>query len=316
MEEGQLQFQHESVLLNELVDSVQPKSGGIYVDCTVGGGGHTERLLQLSSPDGVVIGLDQDENALVHARERLAQHGTRLRLIHENFRRIAEVVSELRVGPVDGVVFDLGVSSPQFDVAERGFSYKADAKLDMRMDQTHGITAAEMVNGFEESRLVRVFFEYGEEKFSKSIARAIVRERAKEPIVTTGRLADIIRSAIPAPARRTGPHPARRVFQALRIAVNDELGALDEALDGAFQVLSSGGRLAVITFHSLEDKIVKHRFVDWCKGCECPPEFPVCVCGKKPRAMLVSRKAITPSEVELSRNQRSRSAKLRIVEKY
>ncbi|QSO55014.1 16S rRNA (cytosine(1402)-N(4))-methyltransferase RsmH [Alicyclobacillus curvatus] len=315
MEEGQLQFQHESVLLHELVDSVQPKPGGVYVDCTVGGAGHTERLLQLSAPDGIVIGFDQDETAMTHALARLAAYKTRLRLIHENFRRIGEVVPELGVGPVDGVVFDLGVSSPQFDIAERGFSYRADAALDMRMDQTRGKTAADIVNGFEESRLVRIFFEYGEEKFSKSIARAIVRERAKEAIATTGRLADIIRSAIPAAARRSGPHPARRVFQALRIAVNDELGALDEALDGAFEVLGAGGRLAVITFHSLEDRIVKHRFADWCKGCECPPEFPVCVCGKKPRAMQVSRKAITPSEVELSRNQRSRSAKLRIVEK-
>ncbi|KPV45312.1 16S rRNA (cytosine(1402)-N(4))-methyltransferase RsmH [Alicyclobacillus ferrooxydans] len=310
-----MQFEHETVLLTELVDSVLPKSGGVYMDCTVGGGGHTKLLLDKSAPAGLVIGFDQDNTALEFTRRKFADYGERVTLVHANFREIRRVAASLQVEAVDGIVFDLGVSSPQFDVAERGFSYRADAPLDMRMDQTISKTAADVVNELDEAELAKIFFEYGEERFSRAIARALVRERAKARIETTERLAEIVKLSIPAAARRSGPHPARRVFQALRIEVNDELGALDEALDGAFEILAPGGRIGVITFHSLEDRIVKRRFAKWCKGCTCPPEFPVCVCGKEPLADLVTRKAITPGEVELSRNQRSRSAKLRVVQK-
>ena len=310
-----MQFEHETVLLTELVDSVLPKSGGVYMDCTVGGGGHTKLLLDKSAPAGLVIGFDQDNTALEFTRRKFADYGERVTLVHANFREIRRVAASLQVEAVDGIVFDLGVSSPQFDVAERGFSYRADAPLDMRMDQTVSKTAADVVNELDEAELAKIFFEYGEERFSRAIARALVRERAKARIETTERLAEIVKLSIPAAARRSGPHPARRVFQALRIEVNDELGALDEALDGAFEILAPGGRIGVITFHSLEDRIVKRRFAKWCKGCTCPPEFPVCVCGKEPLADLVTRKAITPGEVELSRNQRSRSAKLRVVQK-
>lgn len=285
------------------------------MDCTVGGGGHTKLLLDKSAPAGLVIGFDQDNTALEFTRRKFADYGERVTLVHANFREIRRVAASLQVEAVDGIVFDLGVSSPQFDVAERGFSYRADAPLDMRMDQTISKTAADVVNELDEAELAKIFFEYGEERFSRAIARALVRERAKARIETTERLAEIVKLSIPAAARRSGPHPARRVFQALRIEVNDELGALDEALDGAFEILAPGGRIGVITFHSLEDRIVKRRFAKWCKGCTCPPEFPVCVCGKEPLADLVTRKAITPGEVELSRNQRSRSAKLRVVQK-
>lgn len=308
-------FVHETVLLEETVDSVEPRDGGAYIDCTVGGAGHTERLLERSGPSGRVLGLDQDETALTHARQRLEPFGSRVQLAHANFRSLSETAARCGFRDVDGVVFDLGVSSPQFDVGERGFSYRLDAPLDMRMDRRGPETAATLVNRLEEQELVRICFEYGEEKFSRAIARRIVREREKKPIETTAELADLIKSAIPAAARRTGPHPARRVFQALRIAVNDEMGALESALNQAFEVVQNGGRVAVITFHSLEDRLVKRQFAEWCKGCICPPQFPVCVCGKTPRAKWTRRKPLTPGEVELSRNPRARSARLRVVEK-
>ncbi|WP_026975312.1 16S rRNA (cytosine(1402)-N(4))-methyltransferase RsmH [Alicyclobacillus contaminans] len=308
-------FVHTTVLLEETVTALCPRDGGRYIDCTLGGAGHSERLLQRSEPGGQLLALDQDETALRHAEDKLRPYGDRVQLVHANFRRIREVVRELEFGPVDGVMFDLGVSSPQFDEADRGFSYRFDAPLDMRMDQTQPTTARDMVNGLDEAELIRIFTRYGEEKFSKSIARRIVHRRAVAPIETTGELAELIKEAIPAPARRTGPHPARRVFQALRIAVNDELGALEEALDGAFEVLKPGGRLAVITFHSLEDRIVKHQFQQWARGCTCPPDFPVCQCGNVPQATIVTRKPIVPSAAEEIENPRSRSAKLRVVEK-
>lgn len=308
-------FVHETVLLNETVESVNPKDGGLYIDCTLGGAGHTERLLSLSGPTGRVLGLDQDETALAHARNRLAAYADRITLVHTNFRHVDEAARRVGFSPADGIVFDLGVSSPQFDVADRGFSYRFDAPLDMRMDRSHGKTAAEVVNAFDEQELARVFFQYGEEKFSRAIARNIVKARAVKPIETTNELAELIKESIPAKARRTGPHPARRVFQALRILVNDELGALEDSLEKAFQVLRPGGRMAIITFHSLEDRIVKTRFAEWCKGCTCPPGFPVCVCGKEPRAKLVHRKPLTASDVEIERNPRARSAHLRAIEK-
>lgn len=307
-------FVHETVLLEETIDSIEPRDRGTYIDCTVGGAGHTEQLLRRCAPTGKVLGLDQDETALAHAQQRLAEFGSRVHLAHANFRALADVATACEFRDVDGIVFDLGVSSPQFDVGARGFSYRYDAPLDMRMDQSMPETAANLVNQLSEQELARICFEYGEEKFSRAIARRIVRERENKPIETTGELADLVKSAIPAAARRTGPHPARRVFQALRIAVNDELGALASALDQALTVVRTGGRVAVITFHSLEDRIVKRTFAEWCQGCVCPPQFPVCICGKTPRAEF-HRKSVTPGEVELSRNPRARSARLRVVEK-
>ncbi|SFU57892.1 16S rRNA (cytosine(1402)-N(4))-methyltransferase RsmH [Alicyclobacillus macrosporangiidus] len=308
-------FVHVSVLLEETVDGLAPRGGGRYVDCTLGGGGHAQRILDASAPSGRLLALDQDETAIAHAGERLRPYGDRVILVRENFRYVRRCVEEARFGLVDGVVFDLGVSSPQFDEAERGFSYRWDAVLDMRMDRRQALTAADLVNGASEEELARIFFEYGEEKFSRRVARAIVRRRETGRIETTGELAELVREAIPAPARRSGPHPARRVFQALRIAVNDELGALQEGLEGAFSVLAPGGRLAVITFHSLEDRLVKRRFAEWCQGCVCPPDFPVCTCGRTAEARLVTRKPIVPSEAEVAGNPRARSAKLRILER-
>jgi 16S rRNA (cytosine1402-N4)-methyltransferase len=311
-----LEFLHETVLLEETVDAVRPQDGGRYIDCTLGGAGHSRRLLERSAPTGVVLAFDQDPKALANAQTILAEYRNRVQLVHANFRRVREVVERMGFHPVDGVIFDLGVSSPQFDEAERGFSYRFDAPLDMRMDTTsEGITAADLVNEADEEELARIFFEYGEEKFSRRIAKLIVRTRSHHKIESTQELAELIKEAIPAAARRTGPHPARRVFQALRIAVNDELGALEEALDGAFSILKPGGRLAVITFHSLEDRIVKHMFMDWAKGCICPPEFPVCQCHREPQGSLVTRKPILPTEAEVAANSRARSAKLRVIEK-
>nr|WP_074950248.1 16S rRNA (cytosine(1402)-N(4))-methyltransferase RsmH [Alicyclobacillus macrosporangiidus] len=312
---GLSSFVHVSVLLEETVDGLAPRGGGRYVDCTLGGGGHAQRILDASAPSGRLLALDQDETAIAHAGERLRPYGDRVILVRENFRYVRRCVEEARFGLVDGVVFDLGVSSPQFDEAERGFSYRWDAVLDMRMDRRQALTAADLVNGASEEELARIFFEYGEEKFSRRVARAIVRRRETGRIETTGELAELVREAIPAPARRSGPHPARRVFQALRIAVNDELGALQEGLEGAFSVLAPGGRLAVITFHSLEDRLVKRRFAEWCQGCVCPPDFPVCTCGRTAEARLVTRKPIVPSEAEVAGNPRARSAKLRILER-
>jgi 16S rRNA (cytosine1402-N4)-methyltransferase len=309
------EFQHETVLLEATVDALLPHDGGTYVDCTLGGGGHSERLLLQSSPSGQLIALDQDMTALQHAREKLMAYEGRFTLVHANFRDIQNVLATHEQVSVDGVLFDLGVSSPQFDEAERGFSYRLEANLDMRMDKSRGETAAHMVNTAEEADLAKVFFQYGEEKFSRAIARAIVKRRSVEPIVTTTELAEIVKYAIPAPARRNGPHPARRVFQALRIAVNDELGALEEALDGAFAVLKPGGRIAVITFHSLEDRIVKRAFVEKSKGCICPPNMPICQCHRTPKAKVVTRKPIYPTDAEVEMNPRARSAKLRVLEK-
>ncbi|MCL6599056.1 MAG: 16S rRNA (cytosine(1402)-N(4))-methyltransferase RsmH [Alicyclobacillus macrosporangiidus] len=312
---GLSSFVHVSVLLEETVEGMAPRDGGRYVDCTLGGGGHAQRILEASAPSGRLLALDQDEAAIAHAGERLKPYGDRVILVQENFRHVRRCVERAQFGPVDGVVFDLGVSSPQFDEPERGFSYRHDAALDMRMDRRQTLTAADLVNEASEEELARIFFEYGEEKFSRRVARAIVRRREMGRIETTGELAEIVREAIPAPARRSGPHPARRVFQALRIAVNDELGALREGLEGAFAVLAPGGRLAVITFHSLEDRLVKKRFAEWCQGCVCPPDFPVCTCGRTAQARLVTRKPIVPSEAEVADNPRARSAKLRILER-
>lgn len=310
-----MEFAHETVLLKEAVDVLLPRSGGIYVDATLGGGGHTARLLERSAPDGVVIAFDQDETAIAHAEGLKQRHPGRLTLVRANFAQMGERLRSLGVMEVDGVLFDLGVSSPQFDRPERGFSYWYEGPLDMRMDRDQPLTAREIVNGWDEKELARILREYGEERFAPAIARAIVRARARAPIETTTELAEIVRSAIPAAARRSGPHPARRTFQAIRMAVNDELGALERGLKAAFDALRPGGRLSVITFHSLEDRMVKRMFQTWSQGCICPPEFPVCQCGRKPLGRMVSRKPVTPSSEELERNPRARSAKMRAFEK-
>lgn len=308
-------FLHETVLLDATVDALLPRDGGRYVDCTLGGAGHSALILQKSAPTGRLLALDQDDTALAHATTALQPWEGRFTLIHANFREIRGVVEDQGFGPIDGVMFDLGVSSPQFDEADRGFSYNNEAVLDMRMDRSVGVTAADIVNEAAESELAKIFFRYGEEKFSRSIARRIVKRRQEAPIVTTTELAEIIKQAIPAAARRTGPHPARRVFQALRIAVNDELDALRDALHGAFEVVRPGGRIAVISFHSLEDRIVKQTFVEWSKGCICPPTLPVCQCHRQPAGRIVTKKPIGPTDDEVGRNPRARSAKLRVIEK-
>ncbi|GMA61846.1 16S rRNA (cytosine(1402)-N(4))-methyltransferase RsmH [Alicyclobacillus fastidiosus] len=310
-----MDFNHETVLLEATVDAVRPRAGGRYIDATLGGGGHTSLLLLRSAPTGQVMAFDQDETAIQNANVRFRDVLNRLMIVHSNFREMGERARSLGFEAVDGIVFDLGVSSPQFDIAERGFSYRYDGPLDMRMDRRQTMTAETFVNEADQEELARVFFRYGEEKFSRPIARRIVEARAEHRITSTLELADLIKSAIPAAARRTGPHPARRVFQAIRIAVNDELGVLETGLEAAFSLLAPGGRMAVISFHSLEDRIVKQTFRDFATGCICPPELPICTCGRTPSGKLVTRKPIEPSEAEQTHNPRARSAKLRVIEK-
>lgn len=306
-------FHHRPVLLQESLTALAIRSDGTYVDCTVGGGGHAYEIALRLGPAGRLIGFDQDESALAAAGERLAPFGERVQLVRTNFAQIAAVIERLDLGPVSGVLMDIGVSSHQLDEGERGFSFHQDAPLDMRMDQSSPLTAAELVNTYRETDIARVLWEYGEEKWSKRIAQFIARQREKAPLQSTGDLVEVIKAAIPAGARREGGHPARRSFQAIRIAVNDELGVLERGLDGALSVLEPGGRLAVITFHSLEDRIVKQRFASWVNPCICPPQLPVCACGRKPTAEHVSRKPITATAAEVESNPRSRSAKLRVV---
>lgn len=308
-------FKHETVLREEAVDGLQIRPDGIYVDCTLGGAGHSQYIAEKLSPEGILIGIDQDQYALSSAKERLKNVHCQLHLIKSNFRNVKQVLDQLGIQEVDGILFDLGVSSPQLDVGDRGFSYHQDAKLDMRMDQEQEISAYHIINEWSEQEIARILFEYGEERFSKRIAKKIVQERAKKPIKTTLQLVEIIKQAIPAPARRTGPHPARRTFQAIRIAVNDELQALQEALEQSLSLLRSKGRIAVITFHSLEDRIVKKFFSEKAKGCICPPQFPVCKCGITPSLTIVHKKPIVPTEKEIEQNPRARSAKLRVAEK-
>ncbi len=312
MKQDKESFHHLPVLLDEVLEGLRPFTGGRYVDCTVGGGGHSRAVLQASEPAGRLLGLDQDPAALEAAGKALAPFGSRVTLKKANFRRLLEAAREAGFDQADGVLFDIGVSSPQLDEGERGFSFHQDAPLDMRMDPEGPVTARDLVNGLEAAALTRLLRDYGEERWATRIADFIVRNR---PLDTTGQLVEVIKAAIPAAARRTGPHPARRTFQALRIAVNDELGALEEGLGQALDLVRPGGRVAVITFHSLEDRIVKQAMQEWARGCICPPDLPVCVCGRKPRARLVSRKPVTAGEEELSRNPRSRSAKLRLAEK-
>lgn len=308
-------FQHVTVLGPEAVEALQVKPGGIYVDCTLGGGGHSFLIAQRLNQDGWLIGIDQDEEALERARQRLSSLKAKLTLVHNNFRNLAAILDSLQVEKVDGLLYDLGVSSPQLDQQERGFSYQKDAPLDMRMDQTRPLTAYDVVNTYGEEELADIIRRYGEERFYRRIARRIVERRRERPIQTTKELADLIKQSIPAKARETGPHPAKRTFQAIRIAVNDELGALSQSLAQAVPLLKPGGRLVVITFHSLEDRICKQFFKEQSAPCTCPPGLPQCVCGKKPTLKIVTKKPILPSPEEIEQNPRSRSAKMRVAEK-
>ncbi|MED0736838.1 16S rRNA (cytosine(1402)-N(4))-methyltransferase RsmH [Aneurinibacillus thermoaerophilus] len=308
-------FHHITVLHQEAVDGLVIKPHGIYVDCTLGGAGHSSLIASRLTKGGRLIAIDQDDYALASAKERLAPYMEHVTLVKSNFRRITHILDELYIEQIDGILFDLGVSSPQLDEAERGFSYNADAPLDMRMDRTQPLTAHEIVNGWPEEELATLIFEYGEEKFARRIAREIVQERKKRPIETTGDLVELIKRGIPAAARRTGPHPAKRTFQAIRIAVNDELNAFREALESGIERLAPGGRASVITFHSLEDRICKQTYQEYSKGCVCPPDFPQCVCENRPVLKIITRKPIVPKEAELKENRRARSAKLRIAEK-
>lgn len=310
-----LSFHHVTVLREEAVAGLNIRPGGIYVDCTLGGAGHSSLIASQLTEGGRLIAIDQDDWALENARERLAPWLDHVTLVKSNFRHLKEIVADMGLGGVDGVLFDLGVSSPQLDEGERGFSYNADAPLDMRMDQQASLSAYDIVNEWEEEEIAQVIWEYGEEKFSRRIARQIVAYRQKKPVQTTGELVEIIKEAIPAAARRSGPHPAKRTFQAIRIAVNDELDAFREAVVDAIDVLNPAGRVSVITFHSLEDRICKQVFQEYSKGCTCPPAFPVCTCGHVATVKVITRKPVLPSEEELEANPRARSAKLRVAEK-
>lgn len=314
-EDGVSGFSHRPVLLKEVLEGLNVNSDGIYVDCTVGGAGHSYGVLALSSPGGRLVGLDQDREAISAAAERLAVFGGRVTLSRCNFINLPQVLDSLCIDRVDGILYDLGVSSYQLDNSGCGFSYQHDGPLDMRMNRDSGITAGDMVNSLSEGELSGIIRKYGEDRFAARIAWFIARERAKAPIITTGRLVDIIKAAIPAKYRREGPHPAKRTFQALRIAVNNELEIIKGALAPAVGRLKQGGRACVITFHSLEDRIVKETFRELAKGCACPKDFPVCVCGKKPLVKIIRPGGITPSAAELEENPRARSARLRIVEK-
>ncbi len=305
---------HVPVLLHECVEGLKIDPTGIYVDGTLGRGGHSEAVAQRLTT-GLLLGIDRDETAIAQAGERLRPFGRRVRLVHGNFRDIGAILDGQGIDRADGMLFDLGVSSPQLDDAARGFSYMTDAPLDMRMDRTAALTAFDVVNGWDEAELRRIFFEYGEERYSARIAAAIVKCRAQHEIGTTLELVEVIKSAMPAAALREKQHPAKRCFQAIRIAVNDELGALREMLDTAMDRLKPGGRIAVISFHSLEDRLVKTAIRARENGCTCPPGLPVCVCGFRQTMRSVTRKPITPSERELEENPRSRSAKLRVAER-
>ena len=310
-----MEFQHKSVLLQECIDALNIRPDGIYLDGTLGGAGHSSQIARRLTEGGRLIGVDRDRTALAAAKERLAPYADRVTLVHSNFAEIDAILDSLGIPAGDGMLFDLGVSSPQLDDASRGFSYMADAPLDMRMDKDDALTAGEVVNTWPQGELRRILYDYGEERYAPQIAAAICRAREKAPIETTLELVDIIRSAMPAQALREKQHPAKRSFQAIRIAVNDELGAVSRMMQAAVGRLNPGGRLAVITFHSLEDRIVKSEMQQAARGCTCPPEFPVCVCGKKPLVKLVTRKPIVSGPAELEENPRARSAKLRVAEK-
>ena len=309
-----MEFQHRSVLLDECIDALSIRPDGIYLDGTLGGAGHSLEICRRLTT-GRLIGVDRDEVALRAAAERLKPFADRVTTVHSNFCEINTILDGLGLDGVDGMLFDLGVSSPQLDDASRGFSYMADAPLDMRMDRGEALTASTVINEWPQEELRRILYEYGEERYAPQIAAAIVRRRQQRPIETTLELVDVIRSAMPPQALREKQHPAKRSFQAIRIAVNDELASVSRLMHDAIDRLNPGGRLAVITFHSLEDRIVKNAMQAAAKGCTCPPEFPVCICGKKPKVRVLTRKPIVSGAQELAENPRARSAKLRVAEK-
>lgn len=307
-------FHHVSVMLNETIDYLNIKEDGVYVDCTLGGAGHALYLLNQLNDKGRLIAIDQDLTAIENAKEVLKEHLHKVTFVHNNFRELTNILNELEIEKVDGIYYDLGVSSPQLDVPERGFSYHNDAKLDMRMDQTQSLSAYEVVNQWSYEALVRIFFRYGEEKFSKQIARRIEAHRGQQPIETTLELVDVIKEGIPAKARRKGGHPAKRVFQAIRIAVNDELSAFEDSVEQAIECVKVGGRISVITFHSLEDRLCKQIFQEFEKGPDVPRGLPVIPEAYTPKLKRVNRKPITATDDDLNENNRARSAKLRVAE--
>lgn len=309
-----MEFKHVSVLLNECIEALDIKENGIYVDCTLGGAGHSSHIVSNLSKSGTLIGIDQDNDALKAAKERLKDFEN-VKYVHNNFYNIDSILTELDIDKVDGILADLGVSSYQLDEASRGFSYMKDAPLDMRMDRDNDFSAYEIINDYSEDKIAKIIKDYGEERFAKRIANFIINRRAIKPIETTFELVDIIKAAIPAKMRRDGPHPAKRTFQAIRIEVNSELKILNKTIEDGVNKLNKGGRMAIITFHSLEDRIVKLKFRELENPCICPREFPICACGKVPLVKVISKKGIAPTEREIEENPRSRSAKLRIVEK-
>ena len=309
-----MEFKHVSVLLNECIEGLNIKDNGIYVDGTLGGGGHSSEILKKLSDKGLLIGIDQDRDALKAASARL-QNYKNVKYVHNNFYNVDSILNELGIEKIDGMPMDLGVSSYQLDTGDRGFSYMQDAPLDMRMNRDNSLSAYEVVNNYDEEELYRIIRDYGEEKFAKRIARFIVEKREEKNIETTLELVEIIKAAIPAKARREGPHPAKRTFQAIRIEVNSELSILNKAIEDGVNRLNKGGRMAIITFHYLEDRIVKLKFKELATACTCPKEFPICICGGKAKVKIISRKAIEPSKEEVDENPRSRSAKLRVIER-
>ena len=310
-----MEFKHKSVLLEETIDGLNIKPDGIYVDGTLGGAGHASEVCRRLSAKGRFIGIDQDQDAIVAASDRLAAYEDRVTIIRSNYCYMANELHSLGIQKVNGIVLDLGVSSYQLDNEERGFTYRTDAPLDMRMDQRQSRTAADIVNGYEEKELYRIIRDYGEDKFAKNIAKHIVAARQQSPIRTTGELTEIIRQSIPMKMQVTGGHPAKRTFQAIRIEVNRELEVLQDSIDEMIDLLNDGGRLCIITFHSLEDRIVKNKFRENEDPCICPKNFPVCVCGRKSKGKVITRKPIVPSEQEVEENKRSKSSKLRVFEK-
>lgn len=310
-----MNYVHKSVLLNETIVNLRIRPNGVYADGTLGGGGHALEILKHLTATGKLVGIDQDDAAIQAAGERLKDYAGQVTIVRSNFSRMSEILKERGIASVDGIVLDLGVSSYQLDDAERGFSYMNDAPLDMRMDRREAKTAGDIINGYSEHDLFRIIRDYGEDRFAQNIARHIVTERERKPITTTGQLAEIVRESIPMKVQKTGGHPAKRTFQAVRIELNGELTVLKDSIDGMIDLLNDGGRLCIITFHSLEDRIVKEAFRRNENPCTCPPDFPVCVCGKKSRGRVITRKPIVPGEAEAAENSRARSAKLRVFER-
>ena len=310
-----MEFHHVSVLLNECIENLNIKPDGVYVDCTMGGAGHSKEIVKRLSDKGLFIGFDQDKNAIATAKERLSEYSDRVRFVHSNFENIKEELAKIGVYKIDGVLADLGVSSHQLDEADRGFSYMQDAPLDMRMDVRCDFSAYDVVNTYSEEELAKIIKDYGEDNCDKRIAKFIVDERQEKPIETKGELVEVIKKAIPKKARIDGPHPAKRTFQAIRIEVNNELGVITKMIDDAVSIMNEGGRVCIITFHSLEDRIVKNKFKDLATACKCPKDIPICVCGGVKKFEIITKKPIIPIDDELKNNNRAHSSKLRILER-